>query len=58
MTSEEDEIQNEQVYEDQLLGHHIQALTKDELGVCVECSGDVKPNDDYVNLVIFKKIEV
>lgn len=58
MTSEEDEIENEQVYKKQLLGDHIQALQKNELGACVKCLKDVKPDDDYVNLFIFKKIGV
>ena len=58
MTSEEDEIENEDVYEKQLLGDHVQALKKDELSACVRCAKDVKPEDDYVNLIIFKKIGV
>lgn len=52
----EDEMENEQVYQKQLLGDHVQALKKDELGACVSCLKDVKPDDDYVNLVIFKKV--
>jgi len=58
MSPEEDEMEKEQLYHDLYLGNNVQALAKDELGVCVVCSEDVKPNDDYVNLVIFKKIGV
>jgi len=58
MNLDKDEIEKEQLYHDLYLGSNIQALTKDELGVCVQCSGDIKPNDDYVNLIIFKKVGI
>lgn len=53
-----DVITNEDIYKELYLGKHVQALKKDELGACVHCLKDVKPDDDYVNLVIFKKIGV
>jgi hypothetical protein len=53
-----DEDDNEQSYHDLYLGDNLQALKKDELGSCPDCSEDVKPSDDYINLVIFKKVGI
>lgn len=51
--SEED---NEQSYENLLLGVHAPALEPDEIGICVTCLKDVKFVDDYVTNIIFTKL--
>jgi len=48
MDLDKDEMEKEQLYHDLYLGNNVQALTKDELGVCVQCLEHVKPDDDYI----------
>ena len=50
-----DESENEQSYENLLLGDHIPALNPDEIGTCVICLKDVRFVDDYVTNIIFTK---
>ena len=49
------EEENEQIYEQLLLGTHVPALVPDEIGVCVICTKDITYVDDYVTNIIFIK---